>query len=177
MDERYLECLEFVFAREGKISNDKDDHGGLTNYGVTQKNYDKWRVKHNLPTQSVVKITLKEVRDFYFEEYWSEVHADRFPPPIDLALFDAAVNSGPERSAIFLQRVVGADVDGDPGDQTVHCCEALVDKLGPKEVAMQVVHEREKFIYDIVERDATQGKFLRGWLNRLSALRGAINEI
>ena len=38
--ENFEKAMKFVFEMEGGYSNRKDDRGGKTNMGVTQKNYD-----------------------------------------------------------------------------------------------------------------------------------------
>jgi len=39
-----FECaLKFLWPHEGGYSNDPDDHGGATNFGVTHKDYDQYR--------------------------------------------------------------------------------------------------------------------------------------
>lgn len=177
MSDRFDDCLVFILAREGGYSNHPSDRGGATNKGITQARYDDWLVRQGLARQPVVGISMDEVRTIYRDGYWNAVKAFMFPEPVDLVLFDAAVNSGPARSARWLQAVAGAKQDGDIGPQTVAAANAMIEKIGAKDFAREMVRKREEFIYDLIERDPSQATFANGWANRLALLRSAINEV
>ena len=91
-------CLAITLKWEGSYSNDPEDPGGPTNLGIIQKEYDKWRVAHGLPTRSVRYIEASEYRDIYRKEYWDVVGGDNLAAGYDLAVFDAAVNNGTGRA-------------------------------------------------------------------------------
>ena len=174
---RFDECLKFVLGVEGGLSNDKADHGGLTNYGVTQATYDNYRsrVRH-LPQASVAGITLDEAADIYRQNYWKPIRGDNLPAPLDLCIFDAAVNSGVRQAVLFLQRGLGVDDDGLIGSDTLGA--VTMDNqngLTPR-VVRDVLAQREFFYRKIVSNDPTQAKFLGGWLNRIKAVRAACEE-
>jgi len=79
-------------------------------------------------------------------------------------VFDCAVNSGPSRSIKLLQGACpGLAIDGVIGPKTLEAAKAVDPVL--------VVNAREAFVRRIVARDATQAKFLGGWLNRIAAVR------
>ncbi|RTH00928.1 hypothetical protein CSW50_10075 [Thermus scotoductus] len=89
-------ALAFVLRWEGGYSDHPDDPGGATNYGITQATYDAWRKRQGLPTRPVREISMDEVRAIYRTRYWDPLPA-RYAekdPPLALALFDYAVNSG-----------------------------------------------------------------------------------
>lgn len=41
-------CLPFVLKEEGGYSNTPGDHGGATNYGIIQREYNAYRDKKGL---------------------------------------------------------------------------------------------------------------------------------
>jgi len=88
------------------------------------------------------------------------------PAPVDLAVFDAAVNVGPGRSAKWLQRAVGVDADGILGPGTL----AAVAVPDPKALASAVVELRMQYY------ETLGGPFLQGWLNRARALEERVAE-
>lgn len=109
---------------EGGISNDAHDSGGLTDHGVTQKEFTSWlRITGGDASRSVVSITFAECVSIYRHQYADLVKFDYLPSGIDYSVFDFAVNSGPPRSVTFLQMIVcprPEDHDGILGLETLH---------------------------------------------------------
>lgn len=136
-------ALKFVEKQEGGFANDPDDRGGPTMAGVTQGAYDSWRRKKGRPTRSVAQSTPQERQQLYYEDYYLASGAHEMPEPWALVMFDTAVNMG-----------VG----------------------GAKELYRQSGGNMERFFelreqkYRRLAQAPGQGKFLRGWLNRLSDL-------
>ncbi|HEY7770827.1 glycoside hydrolase family 108 protein [Longimicrobium sp.] len=163
-------ALAFVLKWEGsKFTNDPDDHGGATRYGVTQRVYDAHRQRAGQPLQSVKFITMDEVRTLYRRGYWGPAHGDQAQPPLDLVLFDTGVLMGVGRATRFLQTALGVAADGAAGPATL----AALAAASPRAVAVRVADLREARLRKIVANDPSQGKFLKGWLNRLNDLRRA----
>jgi lysozyme family protein len=103
----FKRCLEDVLFEEGGLSNNPRDPGGLTNHGVTQATYDKYRKVKGLFRQSVALIAQIEISDIYWSMYWMPAHCFALPSGIDLMIFDWSVNSGPVAALKGLQRVCG----------------------------------------------------------------------
>jgi lysozyme family protein len=178
--EKFLRCLRFVLKWEGDLSNNPDDRGGLTKWGVTQATYDRYRKAKGLPLQSVSKLTDAEMREIYWVYYWQPVKGDEFAYPLALALFDTGVNMGVGTAIKLLQRAINdllpqqkwVAVDGVLGEQTLRAAKSL----DPRRLSLQLCNRREERYYAIVRANPTQRKFLRGWLNRLNNLRRSINQ-
>jgi lysozyme family protein len=167
---RFLAVIKTLFRIEGGVSNDKDDHGGLTNMGVTQAAYDSWRRKHGLPVQPVTFITPPEATQLYWEDYWTLAQAPQLPAPLDALVFDMAVNSGPSQAKMTLQQTMGMGgtaVDGKIGPKTL----GMVASYQSLRLSDEYLDARERFYYDICARDPSQKRFLSGWINRLEGLR------
>lgn len=164
---RFNDCLQVILGNEGGTSNNAADHGGLTRCGVTQATYDQYRTARKLPQQPVTLITQAEINDIYNIYYWVPAHCDQLPQPVDLCVFDTAVNSGVGRSSKLLQAAVGVTQDGAVGPATL----AAVSAIDPVACATQFCDQREAFYRGIVAHDPTQGVFLAGWLNRLNHIR------
>lgn len=144
MSDRFGECLAFVLKYEGGYVNDPDDRGGATNKGVTQRTYDAWRKGEGKSAQSVKDIADEEVRALYETRYWQECACNVVPQPGDALVFDSAVNCGPGNALTWL-KLAGHDWH-------FYC-------------ALREAH------YRALAQKPTQAKFLKGWLNRLTALR------
>lgn len=121
MKGNYNTLLKTLLGVEGGISDRplKADPGGLTNKGVTQGAYDRWRTGQGLPTRSVRSLTVAEYTKLYKTDFWDMVRGDELPAGLDCAMFDYCVNSGPKQPAVDLQRVLGVPVDGVIGPTTM----------------------------------------------------------
>ncbi|GBC85673.1 hypothetical protein HRbin11_02123 [bacterium HR11] len=165
------EAVNFVFGVEGGYSNKRSDPGGPTNLGITQKTYDAWRKEHGMNPQDIKLITKEEALAIYQEKYWKAAHCDSLPTPLNVVIFDLAVNSGVGRAIQFLQKALGVPVTGRWDRQTQEAVERLKEQGGVRAVVERVLQLRERFFYQRVCERPDQIKFLRGWLNRLARLR------
>jgi lysozyme family protein len=166
--ERFEAGLAFVLRSEGSaFTNDPVDHGGATRFGVIQREYDAFRGSAGLPPQSVAEITMDEVRTIYRHEYWEAVDGDELPASVDVVAFDTGVLMGVRRSVRFLQQSLGVTVDGGIGPETLKA----VAKADPIAVVTKFLVLREERLRAIVAADPPQVRFLKGWLNRVNALR------
>lgn len=171
---RFDACLDFVLQWEGGYVNHKNDRGGATNRGITQATYDNWRVRNGLSRNPVSGISGAEVEAIYRNGYWNVVCGNDLAEPLDLCVFDAAVQHGPGRAAKWLQRVVGTIQDGKIGAKTLTALAVMVEAEGLDNVLDNYMAIRDGFYHEIVENDPNQFVFLQGWMNRLGALREAI---
>ena len=160
-------ALRFVLRWEGGFVDHPDDPGGRTNKGVTQKVYDGWRVRQGLPAQDVKAIADAEVHAIYASDYWLPPRCDLLKSPLGMVQFDTAVNMGVGRAVRFLQACVGCGVDGDFGAGT----ERAVAGCDAGAVLAAYCQRREDFYRGLVEKNPKLAVFMKGWLNRLNALR------
>jgi lysozyme family protein len=164
------QILEFLFKWEGGAVNDPDDHGGKTNFGVTQATYDRYSKIKGLPLRDVFGMSQREAEDVYGTLYWMPCGADFLDMPLSMAVFDTAVNFGVFRAVQFLQSACGAKVDGILGPKTV----ALAKLKPAKSTALKIVTLRLAYRDKRVAEDPTQLKFLKGWKNRDNDLKKEI---
>ena len=68
-DKNFEKIMEYVFKSEGGFSNNKNDRGGRTNFGVTQSTYNYWRKKNGLPQKDVKGISKDEAMRLYKDEF------------------------------------------------------------------------------------------------------------
>lgn len=117
----FTNCLNAIFEREGGFSNDPNDRGGPTNFGITQDTLSAAR-GHPVAEADVKRLTRTEARDIYRSLFWNRLRCDDLPPGVDLMVFDLGVHSGPGRAAQLLQKVVSAEQDGSIGNLTINAC-------------------------------------------------------
>lgn len=163
--ENYKFCLEQVLKYEGGFSDHKDDPGGATMKGITQRVYDDWRKRNGKPSQSVRNISQQEVEAIYRREYWDRVRGDDLPSGLDMAVFDFAVNSGVKRASTFLQKIVGVAQDGIIGPATISAARTYIAK--------KLTDDRLTFM----RRLSTWQTFGSGWSHRINDVRRQIETL
>jgi lysozyme family protein len=167
-------ALAFTLKYEGSYTNNPRDNGGATNYGITQRVFDAWQIKHGEPTEDVRDISMDTVNAIYEHDYWLAAHCDSMPDKLAMVVFDTAVNSGVGHAMRALQTCLGIGPDGAWGPRTLAAIKALDDDSEKTLVASYIDHRRD-YCEDIVERNPGQSIFLRGWLARCDALEKEVS--
>ncbi len=133
------EAVETILRLEGgsKITNDPNDPGGLTRYGVSL------RANPELGADGIRKLTKAGAKAIYLEKYWKPSKAESLPEVLRLPIFDSAVNQGVTGSAKLLQRALnelgyGLEVDGKIGPRTL----AAVKKANALDLAAVFLRQR-----------------------------------
>ena len=148
-----------VMKSEGGFVNNPKDPGGMTNLGVTKKNWENW-VKHPVDEAEMRSLTHEQVKPFYKANYWDLIKGDELPSGIDYITFDYAVNAGVGRAAKTLQLALGTTADGVIGKGTI----GVASKADPDETIRRFTEEKERFYKGL----PTFGTFGKGWLNRVA---------
>jgi lysozyme family protein len=174
---RFDECMKFILKEEGGFVDDKADHGGATNHGITERTDDAWDQAHGLPAHSVRDISDEEVADIYREEYWDACQCDNLPPRLDLAVFDAAIQHSAGRAIKWLQLAAGVPTDGHCGPKTIYAVQAFAASHRVNELINTYMDTRNAFYAGIIARDPTQKRFAHGWQNRMDALDDALKAL
>nr|DAH13478.1 MAG TPA: Lysozyme [Caudoviricetes sp.] len=102
-------AVELTLQKEGLLSEHKDDAGGLTKYGISKAAY---------PTQDIANLTKEQAIAIYKRDYWKKAQCDEIPYPLDVMLFDTAVNHGVVKAVKILQESLGVVADGVMGQKT-----------------------------------------------------------
>jgi lysozyme family protein len=167
---RFDACLAIVLRLEGGFSDDPRDPGGATNFGITRKTLARWRGVtpwQSLPVVAVKALGRDEAARIYKALYWDRCNADALPPGLDLAVFDFAVNSGPERAVTALQKEVGAVPDGLIGPKTLAALKARIALTGVAGIIIALCNGRLSFL----QRLAISATFGAGWSRRVAEIR------
>lgn len=165
----YKLALQFVLQKEGGYSNHQADNGGETNFGIADKRDGKADGKTDINGDGIAETRIKDLTsqqagEIYWREYWLKCRCDRLPAGIDLSVFDAAVNCGPRKAALFLQQALGLPEDKCDG------------KIGPLTISAAELGDAAEIIARIATircdyyRSLSDFKtFGNGWLNRTAA--------
>jgi lysozyme family protein len=154
MYDPFSAALAFTLKHEGGLVNDPNDPGGLTNFGISQRQY---------PDEDIRNLSRKRVEQIYRDDYWNAINGDKLPPELAFVLFDYAVNCGVPRAVRDLQLIVNTPRDGIVGPKTLH---ALSFYSVPY-IVEQVLQARCRFYLRLCSRGVRYHTFLAGWLKRL----------
>lgn len=161
-------CLPFVLKEEGGFSNTKGDHGGATNDGIIQSEYNIYRHFEGLMLQSVKLISSDEYREIYWMSYWMP-HCQSLPAGLNLSVFNINVNGGGGRGTRLIQQILGCHVDGNWGGETDFAVKNMIAKQNAEAMKSLIVsfHDAERAFYDaIIAHDPSQRKFASDWFGR-----------
>lgn len=164
-----------------KYTNDPNDAGGPTKWGITLATLEKAR---GMPTTAaqVEKLTRAEAFEIYRRRYVVEPGFDEIVAlnsRIGAELVDTGVNMGQPVAATFLQRALNAfnqrgalypdiDVDGVCGPATVKALQAFLARRGEKgvKVLLRAMNAQQGVRYlEIAERRPQNEDFTFGWFD------------
>ncbi len=138
-----------------KITDDPNDRGGLTRYGISQRSY---------PNVDIRNLSETQAKEIYKADYWDKIQGDAInDQAIAEAIFDTAVNMGPRTTARLVQLALDIEpVDGIIGNQTV----ASLQQVNNGSFIAQFTLAKIARYVAICQRNSSQRRFLLGWINR-----------
>jgi lysozyme family protein len=162
---RFEDAIPTIMAHEGGWASDGLDGGG-TNYGITLDTFRKVRGPEATVGQ-LRSLSADEAEGIYRSCYWSPIYDLIDDQDVATKTLDLAVNSGPRRAHIILQRACTACGfrvvdDGALGPMTL----AAVNSCHPADLLLAMCHEQIAFYRALVEQDPKYAPFLAGWLVR-----------
>jgi lysozyme family protein len=155
MTEDFDRAFAIVVGVEGGYVNDPRDPGGGTNWGISKRSY---------PDIDIANLTEDGAKAIYQRDYWGRMQCEKYPWPLSLYVFDAAVNQGPVSATRFLQGALSTQVDGMLGPVTV--------QKAVQATADQIANFMTLRAFSYMQL-ATWPTYGRGWFNRLFKVAGA----
>ena len=161
--ERFNKFLDYIFEVEGGFTDDENDRGGKTKYGIIEEEARKFGY-----TGDMRNLTKDFAKNIYLKKYYLGNKLDKIlDDKVALSIFGWAVNSGRRgiKKAQIVANKFGANlvIDGIIGNKTLEALNAA-----DPEKFLEVYHNLQRIYYrSKVEADKTQEDFLTGWLNRV----------
>lgn len=147
MKQNYSNCLTRLLKDEGGYTNNPNDSGGPTNFGITLADY-RLYINSKGKAVDVKNMTVDQAKVIYKAKYWDAINGDTLPSGVDYTCFDYAVNSGLGRPRKALQR--------------------FKSKTGV-DLINAINDERTAFLQSIgVGKNAV---FMKGWMARVARVR------
>lgn len=106
--------------------------------------------KKAYPNLDIKRLTEEQAKELYRHDYWNSAGCDSLPGSLGVALFDSAVNCGVTRALSWLDKAKNAE---------------------------ELLALREAYYQRLVEKRPLLSKFLKGWMNRVKALREYIHKL
>ncbi len=180
-------AIPFTFKWEGGYSDDRDDPGGKTKFGITERTLKYAKLLGIVRTESVEELTEEEAERIYKELYWKGIRGDEVPLWVGVLLFDTAVNQGVGWAVKHLQNALNGVhvhsktapfyslvVDGIFGPKTMSALRdfALRARAEDKNLFIRLycVHRDIRYL-ELIMKNPRLKKFIKGWFLRTSELQ------
>ena len=137
MRENFFPWMNNLSEWEGFKSNDPDDPGGETVYGIARKYHpylDPWPP------------TWEQAKAVYLSEYWIKNGCDELPFPVDVLHADSCVNPGPGAAKAFRMQT------GEHSDPYCRCVEYATLRI--------------RYYLERIKEKPVKLKYLVGWTDR-----------
>lgn len=160
--------IPFILTWEGGYVNNPADKGGPTNKGVTLTTFRQY-YGASKTVDDLKKITDEQWGHIFKTGYWDKCKADQISSQsIANIVVDWAYMSGVSTAIKGVQRLLGCKDDGIIGPKTLA---AINGYRGQMQLFYDIQRTRMDFYYNLVAKRPQNRVFLKGWLNRLNALK------
>jgi len=150
----FEKAIEKVLMWEGGLTDDKNDSGGLTKFGISHTAY---------PNVDIANLTIDEAKKIYKRDYWDKIKGDEIQgQAIAEVIFDFGVNAGVETAVKTAQRICRISDDGVVGDKTISALNNVKESV----FMPLFIIERIRHYINICKRKPSQRVFLVGWIDR-----------
>jgi lysozyme family protein len=143
------EAFTRLLGHEGGYSNDPQDPGGETNWGISKRTY---------PTVDIKSLTQEGAKAIYLRDFWDPL--GQAHPAIKFQVFDFAVNGGLSVAIHKLQAAIGAADDGHWGPISA----ARLATVELNDVLLRYNAQRLRFYTSL----KNWGVYGAGWTNRVA---------
>lgn len=145
------EAFDRTVSHEGNYSNNPNDPGGETKFGISKRAY---------PNLIIKLLTREDAYNIYKRDFWDVLAGDSIPDNVIYQLFDFAINSGMQTAIRYFQRALGVADDGYFGPIS----KAAVTKNTESDMIMNLNAER----LDFMTRLSGWSSFGKGWARRIA---------
>ena len=97
------DALKDLLSIENGFVNNSADHGGPTNFGITQNTLANF-LGHPVTIEDIQNLDISIVKEIYQKNYWDRLDLDQInDPKLASFIFDQAVNRGQRKVAEQIQ--------------------------------------------------------------------------
>jgi lysozyme family protein len=158
---QFLPAVQYMLVNEGGFSDNPNDPGGATNFGILQR---------DMPGVNIRAITRDQAMSFYQSNYWNKApYTDINSQEVATKLFDMHVNLGLGAAVTIAQHALGfqsTDVDGNMGPMTVNAINAAT----PAPFLAAMINLITTHYKLLESRNPRLMAFDKGWMARANKL-------
>ena len=178
IDNIFLEILN----NEGGFVNNANDSGGATKHGISLR-YAKGigldlNQDGDIDIDDIRLVTPEQALKLYQDDFYTQPRIHILPLPIQPVITDMAVNAGPPRAIMILQKLLAMTewpvaVDGRIGVKTRLATESAYEDMQGY-LINSYVELRQQFYQELAEYRPANQIFLQGWMSRAESFRVSI---
>ncbi len=174
--ERFESALNVVLEHEGGASNDKDDPGGATQWGITLKllkelNYDVDK-DGEVDEEDVFKLTRTDADKIYLKDFWDKYNFENIQD-LDIAtkLFDTCVNIGPTHTDRLIRSTFNTiltdkvSANGPIDEEILY----MLNMVYPEVFLKQFRKDQASYYLALIKKNPKLEKYKIGWLRRAAS--------
>lgn len=164
--ENFNAAFEYTIGNEGDFSNDSNDSGGPTRFGITI--HDLSRFLGRPATMDEVRtMPIETAQTIYKNWYWDVLSLDQVNSQgVAMAMFDQGLVRGTSTIAKAVQNMVGVTPDAHIGPITL----SAINNADAIQLIQQIEDQAIDAFQEIVDANPKDAAFLRGWVNRAHRL-------
>ena len=172
-DPIFDQAFSIVLGHEGGFSNDKNDAGGATAFGISLRFMKDDDIDidgdGDIDLSDVKALTKAESKEIYYHFFWIKNNYQFIEnSQVAVKLFDMAVNMGAYQANKICKRAINdilvdnMPVNGIMNEETI----ATLNEIHPSAIIQQLRERQAEFYRSIVAKNPKLKKFENGWLAR-----------
>lgn len=166
-NEKSLKAIQKILKIEGGFTNNPNDAGGATNFGITKKVYEDF-IGREVSVDEIRNMPEGNAYQIYKENYWDAIGGDYITEfSCAYVIFDQAVNRGVSSALKQACRTVGISETGGVNSFVIKS----INEYDPYMFVQEYLMYSEDFYNALVAQKPTNNVFLKGWLNRVDKIR------
>jgi lysozyme family protein len=177
----FTKAMNFIRPNEGGFSNDPNDPGGPTNYGISLRylktlgKYGDFDGDGDIDVDDVLLISKNMADDIYRRHFWNLMHYNQIDnQEIATKLMDFSINTGASRGHKLIQQAVNLfyapktvekiylTVDGVLGPKSIKA----INSLNPERLMLHFMAVAASFYVEITQKNPDFEKYFGGWIIR-----------
>lgn len=172
-EDNFEQAMKVVMKHEGGLSDDKNDRGGVTRYGISLRFLKAEKIDvdgdGDIDRDDIIHLTRTAADKIYFKEWYMKYHYDEI---LDVAILtdilDFSINVGASQCHKTVRRAINAVID-DPIEVNGKFDKEVIEIINLMDAGVlhsAINNQQKRFYRSLVEKNSELKPFLNGWLRR-----------
>ena len=157
------------FAKEWEgivYENDSDDE--CTKFGIVLQDLIDFYKRSDFTCEDIKNLKEEDALKIFKSLYWDFYKSDEIKSQsVSEAINEFGFNTGKYNSALKVQSLIGTDIDGKFGPNTL----SLINGYDSLTLFKKIQTRRKEYYINLVNINPKKQKYLKGWMNRVNALK------